>query len=75
MIDINFRENHFSYIIIDEASQAIEPEMLIPLAIINNKSEKEKVGFQAQIVMAGDPHQLGPVVRCKKIEHLLGKFF
>lgn len=74
MVDISFRANHFSYIIIDEASQAIEPQMLIPLAVINQNSEDDGVRFQAQIVIAGDPHQLGPVVRCKRIEHLLGKF-
>jgi len=74
LININFWENHFSYIIIDEASQATEPEMLIPLAI-TNKAENEGIGFQAQIVIAGDPYQLGPVIRCRRIEHLLGKFF
>jgi len=74
LININFWENHFSYIIIDEASQATEPEMLIPLAI-TNKAENERIGFQAQIVIAGDPYQLGPVIRCRRIEHLLGKFF
>ncbi|CAL1684703.1 unnamed protein product [Lasius platythorax] len=67
---VNFRENHFSYIIIDEASQAIEPEMLIPLGI--TKHENERTDFQAQIVIAGDPHQLGPVVRSKWSEHLFG---
>ncbi|XP_011861509.1 PREDICTED: putative helicase mov-10-B.1 isoform X2 [Vollenhovia emeryi] len=72
LIRINFRENHFSYIIIDEASQAIEPEMLIPL-IITKASEGEKTGFQPQVVIAGDPYQLGPVVCCKRIEHLLGR--
>jgi len=74
LININFWKNHFSYIIIDEASQATEPEMLIPLAI-TNKTENEGIGFQAQIVIAGDPYQLGPVIRCRRIEHLLGKFF
>ncbi|XP_071557850.1 putative helicase MOV-10 [Temnothorax nylanderi] len=72
LIDVNFRENHFSYIIIDEASQAVEPEMLIPLAITNKESD-EKTRFHAQIVIAGDPYQLGPVVCSKRIEHLLGK--
>ncbi|TGZ32242.1 putative helicase mov-10-B.1 [Temnothorax longispinosus] len=52
LIDVNFRENHFSYIIIDEASQAVEPEMLIPLAITNKESD-EKTRFHAQIVIAG----------------------
>lgn len=74
MIDENFRKNHFSYIIIDEASQATEPDMLIPLAI-TNQAEDEGIGFQAQIVIAGDPYQLGPVIRCRRIERLLGKFF
>jgi len=74
LISIDFWENHFSYIIIDEASQATEPEMLIPLAI-TNKTEDEGTGFQAQIVIAGDPYQLGPIIRCRRIEHLLGKFF
>lgn len=71
---MNFRENHFSYIIIDEASQAIEPEMLIPLTI-TNKKEEERIESQAQIVIAGDPYQLGPVVRSKWSKHLFGKFF
>ncbi|XP_050460328.1 putative helicase MOV-10 isoform X1 [Cataglyphis hispanica] len=69
---VNFRENHFSYIIIDEASQAIEPEMLIPLMITNGKYEDERIESQAQIVIAGDPHQLGPVVRAKWSKHLFG---
>ncbi|XP_012063839.1 PREDICTED: putative helicase MOV-10 [Atta cephalotes] len=72
LIDENFRKNHFSYIIIDEASQATEPDMLIPLAI-TNQAEDEEIGFQAQIVIAGDPYQLGPVIRCRRIERLLGR--
>ncbi|KAL6265201.1 hypothetical protein P5V15_005285 [Pogonomyrmex californicus] len=73
LIGINFRENHFSYIIIDEASQATEPEILIPLTVTNKKTEDKRTRFQAQIVIAGDPYQLGPIVRCKEIEHLLGR--
>ncbi|XP_029676373.1 helicase MOV-10-like [Formica exsecta] len=69
---VNFRENHFSYIIVDEASQAIEPEMLIPLMITNRKHEDERIESQAQIVIAGDPYQLGPVVRSKWSKHLFG---
>lgn len=74
MSGINLSEDHFSYIIIDEASQATEPEMLIPLTI-TNKIEDESTGFQPQIVITGDPYQLGPVVLCRRVEHLLGKFF
>lgn len=72
MIGESFRENHFSYIFIDEASQATEPEMLIPLTIA---SDIENTNFQSQVVIAGDPYQLGPVVRCKEIEHLFGTIF
>ncbi|CAL7951987.1 unnamed protein product [Xylocopa violacea] len=53
-------------------SQSTELESLIPLAIVNSKNEiGEKL--HAQIVIAGDPHQLGPIVRCTKIKHLFGK--
>ncbi|XP_029161230.1 putative helicase mov-10-B.1 [Nylanderia fulva] len=70
---INFKENHFSYIIIDEASQAIEPEMLIPLTITHQKNENERPEhFGAQIVIAGDPYQLGPRVRSKWSKHFFG---
>lgn len=72
LISGNFRENHFSYIFIDEASQATEPQMLIPLTITSEVAETNK--FQAQIVIAGDPYQLGPIVRCKEIKHIYGKF-
>ncbi|XP_011708077.1 PREDICTED: putative helicase MOV-10 [Wasmannia auropunctata] len=68
---VSFWENHFSYIIVDEASQATEAEMLIPLAITNKAEDGTE--FQAQIIIAGDPYQLGPVIRCRRIEHLLGR--
>lgn len=48
----NFR---FRQILIDEATQATEPECLIP--IINGAK---------QVVMVGDHCQLGPVIMCKK---------
>ncbi|XP_036139597.1 putative helicase MOV-10 isoform X2 [Monomorium pharaonis] len=74
LIEVELRENHFSYIFIDEASQATEPDMLIPLAIMK-RIEDERIESQVQIVMAGDPYQLGPVIRCRRVKHLLGKFF
>ena len=40
---------------VDEAGQATEPEAIIPLANILRSS--------GQFVMAGDPKQLGPVLR------------
>jgi regulator of nonsense transcripts 1 len=48
----NFR---FRQILIDEATQAAEPECLIPIVL-----------GAKQLVMVGDHCQLGPVIMCKK---------
>ncbi|KAH9005655.1 P-loop containing nucleoside triphosphate hydrolase protein [Lactarius hatsudake] len=45
---------HFSHIVIDEAAQADEPLALIPIANFSNND--------TNVILAGDPHQLGPVV-------------
>ena len=41
----------FHHILIDEATQAIEPECLVPLT-----------NFAKQIILVGDHKQLGPVI-------------
>ncbi|XP_071875149.1 putative helicase mov-10-B.1 isoform X2 [Bombus fervidus] len=71
LASLKLRNDHFSYIFIDEASQSIELESLIPLIVMNSKNDTE--ALYAQIVIAGDPYQLGPLIRCTKIQHLLGK--
>lgn len=49
------RKMSFHSVLIDESTQATEPECLIPLM----------VGCR-QVVLVGDHCQLGPVITCKK---------
>lgn len=37
---------------------------------MNSKNDTE--ALYTQVVIAGDPYQLGPLIRCTKIQHLLG---
>ena len=47
---------HFTHLFIDEAGQATEPESLVSIGLIRCDSNP------GQIVLAGDPKQLGPVL-------------
>ena len=53
--DPRISRRRFKYLLLDEATQATEPESLIPL-----------VRGIKQFVLVGDHCQLGPVVMCKK---------
>ncbi|GFG34137.1 hypothetical protein Cfor_08140 [Coptotermes formosanus] len=53
---------HFSHLFIDESGHAVEPEALIPIAGLFT-TEKEKYKLFGQLVLAGDPKQLGPLLR------------
>ncbi|KAF9976332.1 hypothetical protein BGZ73_008762 [Actinomortierella ambigua] len=52
----------FTHIILDEAAQCFEPETLVPLQMAKPKTS---------VVLAGDHHQLGPMVR-SPVAHALG---
>lgn len=47
---------HFTHLFIDEAGQATEPETLVSVGLIRCDSNP------GQIILAGDPKQLGPVL-------------
>ncbi|XP_047426420.1 putative helicase mov-10-B.1 [Mugil cephalus] len=57
---------HYTYIFVDEAGQATEPECLIPLAGLLRPQT-------CQVVLAGDPKQLGAIITSRLAEkHGLG---
>ena len=53
--DPRLKRFRFRQVLVDEATQAAEPECLIPI-----------VNGAKQVVLVGDHCQLGPVVMCKK---------
>ncbi|KAF2879925.1 hypothetical protein ILUMI_26254 [Ignelater luminosus] len=57
LYNMGFSKGHFTHIIVDEAGQATEPEIAIPFALLDV--------LAGQIILAGDPQQLGPVVISK----------
>ncbi|KAI5888666.1 P-loop containing nucleoside triphosphate hydrolase protein [Schizophyllum commune H4-8] len=54
---LGIRAGHFDWIFIDECAQATEPAAMIPLKTLVDKS--------TNVVLAGDPQQLGPIVHSK----------
>jgi len=63
LVSAMFPPNHFQHVFIDEAAQATEPETMVALAGIISPSMSYQSVAASQIVMAGDPKQLGPIVR------------
>ena len=51
-------KSHFTHVFIDEAGHAMEPECLIPIIGLHKMNRKGR-----KVVLAGDPKQLGPVIR------------
>lgn len=55
--------NHFTHVIVDEAGHALEPECVIPLMGLMKAWNPNQSGPGGHIILAGDPMQLGPVIR------------
>ncbi|GAA5878816.1 hypothetical protein JCM8547_004841 [Rhodosporidiobolus lusitaniae] len=51
---VGLPRGHFSHIFVDEAGQSTEPSTFLPLSLAGDKTS---------VILAGDPNQLGPVIR------------
>ncbi|XP_016078888.1 PREDICTED: putative helicase MOV-10 isoform X1 [Miniopterus natalensis] len=61
LVSAQFPIDHFTHVFIDEAGHCMEPESLVAIAGLMEVKESDNPG--AQLVLAGDPRQLGPVLR------------
>ena len=59
---LGIERGHFSHVFIDEAGQALEPEAMIAI--------RTMAGVNTNVVLSGDPQQLGPIVRSRIAERL-----
>lgn len=68
---------HWTGLLIDEAAQATEPEVLIPISVVappNDTTLHSSTSVLPQVVMAGDEHQLGPRLISTALSENLGPF-
>ncbi|XP_063988687.1 putative helicase mov-10-B.1 isoform X2 [Diachasmimorpha longicaudata] len=67
------KEDHFGYLFIDEAGQATELQTLIPLLTLCGGKPEFNGKLCGQVVIAGDPQQLGPCCDSKLAEPILSR--
>ncbi|NXS62137.1 SDE3 helicase, partial [Brachypteracias leptosomus] len=73
LVSANFPDGYFSHVFIDECGQAAEPESVVAIAGLLTAMDQKTNPNGGQLVLAGDPQQLGPVLRSPlAIEHGLG---
>ncbi|NWT40164.1 SDE3 helicase, partial [Chroicocephalus maculipennis] len=73
LVSANFPPGFFSHVFIDECGHAIEPESVVAIAGLLTVMDPETNPNGGQLVLAGDPQQLGPILRSPlAIKHGLG---
>ncbi|XP_052790307.1 putative helicase mov-10-B.1 [Mya arenaria] len=60
LVTASFPKNHYTHIFIDEGAHAVEPECLVPISGLLDPWDRAGC---SQLVIAGDPKQLGPILR------------
>ncbi|KYO27871.1 helicase MOV-10 [Alligator mississippiensis] len=73
LVSAAFPPGHFSHVFIDECGHAVEPESVTAVAGMLSVMDQDTNPGGGQLVLAGDPKQLGPILRSPLgIEHGLG---
>ncbi|KAM4759750.1 LOW QUALITY PROTEIN: helicase MOV-10 [Cyanocitta cristata] len=73
LVSANFPPGFFSHVFIDECGHAVEPESVVAVAGLLAPMDQETNPNGGQLVLAGDPKQLGPVLTSPlAIQHGLG---
>ncbi|XP_009072773.1 PREDICTED: putative helicase MOV-10, partial [Acanthisitta chloris] len=73
LVSAKFPPGFFSHVFIDECGHAVEPESVVAIAGLLTPMDKKTNPNGGQLVLAGDPKQLGPVLSSPlAIEHGLG---
>ncbi|XP_063300399.1 helicase MOV-10 [Pelobates fuscus] len=73
LVSAKFPNGHFTHVFIDESGHAVEPECVTAIAGILDVMNPNYNVNGGQLVLAGDPKQLGPVLRSPiAIENGLG---
>lgn len=63
LVSANFLPGYFSHVFIDECGHAVEPESVVAIAGLLTTMDPDTNPNGGQLVLAGDPQQLGPVLR------------
>ncbi|XP_074833526.1 helicase MOV-10 isoform X1 [Carettochelys insculpta] len=70
LVSASFPDGHFSHVFVDECGHAVEPESVVAIAGILTAMDQETNASGGQLVLVGDPKQLGPILRSPlAVEH------